>query len=303
MAALVARAGETDTATASQDAGATPTIAIDASYLFDWGNTPGMGPYFSANNIDAAQQIITAALMGSACLVVFSFLRYRWPELYSHRLRLRQMRPPNIPRTLFSWMYPVATMSDRHVLETIGLDALLFFRGYRMFIYMFFTLSVFGMLVLYPVNFIWAREAGSEGDHTIFESPIARVTSLTGKYTAAHAVMAYVFAGIIFFYMDRFALHTISMRWHYLLLTRRAGNSRTLMATHLPRELRSNQALERFIRGMRVGEVERVHVAPESPELTDALAHRAGVLARLEAAYVAMLGNPCRARTYDPELL
>ncbi|KAJ2695684.1 hypothetical protein H4R19_005829, partial [Coemansia spiralis] len=279
------------------------TISIDASFLFDWGNTPGTGPYFTSNNVDAAQQITTAALMGSACLVVFSFLRYRWPELYSHRLRLRQMRPPNIPRTLFGWMYPVATMSDRHVLETIGLDALLFFRAYRMFIYMFFSLSVFGMLVLYPVNFFWAEEFGSKADHTIFDSPIARVQSLTGRYTVAHAFMAYVFAAIIFFYMDRFALHTITMRWHYLLLTRRSGNSRTLMVTHLPRELRSDQALERFIRGMRVGDVERVHVAPESAELTDALAHRTTVLAKLEAAYVDMLGNPCRARTYDPELL
>ncbi|KAJ1717944.1 hypothetical protein LPJ61_007021, partial [Coemansia biformis] len=254
-AALVARATEaaTPSATAMTESDASqPQITIDVSYLFDWGNTPGMGPYFTANNIDAAQQITTAALMGSACLVVFSMLRYKWPELYSHRLRLRQMRPPNIPRTLFGWMYPVVTMSDRHVLETIGLDALLFFRAYRMFIYMFISLSAFGMMVLYPVNYRWAKEDSQDSNHTIFESPIAQVTSLTGRYSIAHVMMAYVFAGILFFYIDRFALHTITMRWHYLLLTRRSGNSRTLMVTHLPRELRSEQPLERFIRGMQV---------------------------------------------------
>ncbi|KAJ2080543.1 hypothetical protein H4R24_003002 [Coemansia sp. RSA 988] len=280
-------------------------INIDVSFLFDWGNAPGMGPYFSANNVDAAQQITTAALLGSIGVLVFSLLRVRWPELYSHRLRLRHMRPSNIPRTVFGWIYPMATMSDRHVLETIGLDALLFFRSYRMFIYMFLTLTTFGMLVLYPVNFFWSRDDPIEQDdrHTIFDSPIANVKSLAGRYSIAHAFMAYVFAAILFFYIDRFALHTITMRWHYLLLTRRSGNSRTLMATHLPRELRCEAALLRFIRGMHAGEVESVHVAPMGDELNRALVHRTKVLRKLEASFVHMLGNPCRARSYDPELL
>ncbi|KAJ2856758.1 hypothetical protein FB639_006072, partial [Coemansia asiatica] len=157
------------------DASTQSEINIDVSFIFDWGNAPGTGPYFSANNIDAATQITTAALMGGACLLVFSMLRLRWPELYSHRLRLRHMRPSNIPRTLLGWFYPVITMSDRHVLETIGLDALLYFRAYRMFIYMFLTMSVFGMAVLYPVNLFWAKETDTGIKHTIFDSPLARV--------------------------------------------------------------------------------------------------------------------------------
>ncbi|KAJ2622100.1 hypothetical protein GGI25_003523 [Coemansia spiralis] len=278
-------------------------INIDASYLFDWGNAPGTGPYFSANNIDAATQITSAALMGGACLVVFSMLRFRWPELYSHRLRLRQMRPSNIPRTLFGWMYPMVTMSDRHVLETIGLDALLFFRAYRMFIYMFLCLSAFGMVVLYPVNFYWSKEYGDGATHTVFDSPISHVQDLNGRYSVAHVFLAYIFAIIVFFYIDRFALHTVTMRWHYLLLTRRSGNSRTLMVTHLPPELRSDRRLAAFIRGMQAGEVESVHVAPLSNELNDALASRARVLQKLEAVYASYLGNPCKARSYDPVLL
>ncbi|KAJ2721822.1 hypothetical protein GGI07_003705 [Coemansia sp. Benny D115] len=278
-------------------------VNIDANYLFDWGNAPGTGPYFSANNIDAATQITTAALMGGACLFVFSMLRLRWPELYSHRLRLRHMRPPNIPRTLFGWVYPIVTMSDRHVLETIGLDALLFFRAYRMFIYMFLCLSVTGMSILYPVNYFWGKEQDDGQPHTVFDSPLAHVANLNGRYSAAHVVVAYVFAITLFFFIDRFALHTVTMRWHYLLLTRRSGNSRTLMVTHLPRELRSESALRRFIMGMQVGEVETVHVAPMDTVLNDALAHRTKLLERLESAYAQLLGNPCRARSYDPVLL
>ncbi|KAJ2808634.1 hypothetical protein H4R20_000752 [Coemansia guatemalensis] len=300
MATMARRADDEDDdpATASE-------INIDASFIFDWGNAPGTGPYFSSNNVDAAQQITTAALLGSAGIVAFSLLRVRWPELYSHRLRLRHMRPSNIPRTVFGWIYPLSTMSDRHVLETIGLDALLFFRSYRMFIYMFLCLTTSGMLILYPVNFFWSRDDPIEQNdkHTIFDSPIANVKSLTGRYSIAHALMAYVFAAILFFYIDRFALHTITMRWHYLLLTRRSGNSRTLMVTHLPRELRSEAALARFIRGMHTGEIESVHVTPMGNELNRALAHRTKVLRKLEASFVRMLGNPCRARSYNPELL
>ncbi|KAJ2352047.1 hypothetical protein GGH92_001489 [Coemansia sp. RSA 2673] len=283
----------------------TSTINIDGEFLFDWGNAPGTGPYFTANNVDAATQLTSAALMGSICLIVFSFLRVRWPELYSHRLRLRHMRPANLPRTLFGWVYPMVTMSDRHVLETMGLDAVLYLRAYRMFIYLFAILSILGMGILYPVNYYWGVEDGAEtGDHTVFDSPLAYVGDLSsGKYAAAHVVLAYVFALVLFFYIDRFSLHTISMRWHYLLLTRRSGNSRTLMVTHLPRELRSESALTAFINGMQMGHVEAVNVAPDTDDLDQALADRAQKLNKLETAYAQALGNPCRARTYDPVLL
>ncbi|KAJ2836694.1 hypothetical protein FBU31_001306 [Coemansia sp. 'formosensis'] len=288
----------------------TPTessaINIDGNFLFDWGNAPGTGPYFTANNVDAATQLTSAALMGSICLVVFSLLRVRWPELYSHRLRLRFMRPANLPRTLFGWVYPMVTMSDRHVLETMGLDAVLYLRAYRMFIYLFAVLSIFGMGVLYPVNYFWGVEDGAQlgSNHTVFDSPLAFVGDLSsGRYAAAHVVLAYVFAAVLFFYIDRFSLHTISMRWHYLLLTRRSGNSRTLMLTHLPRELRSEAALHAFVSGMHVGRVEAVSVAPDTSALDDALKERATALDALEAAYAQALGNPCRARTYDAVLL
>ncbi|KAI7823425.1 hypothetical protein BX661DRAFT_186573 [Kickxella alabastrina] len=278
-------------------------INIDATFLFDWGNAPGTGPYFSANNIDAATQITSAAMMGSICLLVFSWLRYRTPELYSHRLRLRLMRPPNIPHTLFGWVYPLVTMSDRHVLETIGLDALLYFRAYRMFIYMFAWMSAFGMAVLYPVNYLWGREQPDNLPHTVFDSPLAHVADLGGRYSAAHVVGAYVFALMLFFHIDRFALHTISMRWHFLLLTRRSATARTLLVTHLPRELRSEPALHRFIAGMQIGPVGCVQLAPADGKLDDALQQRMRALVRLEQAYAKVLGNPCRARSYDPELL
>ncbi|KAJ2878161.1 hypothetical protein H4R27_005929 [Coemansia aciculifera] len=283
----------------------TSTINIDGEFLFDWGNAPGTGPYFTANNVDAATQLTSAALMGSICLVVFSLLRVRWPELYSHRLRLRHMRPANLPRTLFGWVYPMVTMSDRHVLETMGLDAVLYLRAYRMFIYLFAILSILGMGILYPVNYFWGVEDGAErGDYTVFDSPLAYVGDLSsGRYASAHVVLAYVFAAVLFFYIDRFSLHTISMRWHYLLLTRRSGNSRTLMVTHLPRELRSEPALTAFINGMQMGQVEAVNVAPDTDALDRALADRAQKLNKLETAYAQALGNPCRARTYDPVLL
>ncbi|KAJ1963544.1 hypothetical protein GGI12_001993 [Dipsacomyces acuminosporus] len=279
------------------------TVDINASLLFGWGNIPGTGPYFSANYIDAATQISSAALMGGACILVFSLLRYRWPELYSHRLRLRFMRPANIPRTLFGWIYPVVTMSDRHVFETSGLDSLLFFRAYRMFIYLFVWMSFFGMSILYPVNFFWGREEGDTTQHSIFDSPLSHVKDYRGKYSVPHVFLAYIFAIILFFYIDRFALHCVTMRWHYLLLTRRSGNSRTLMVTSLPRDLRSELALTRFINGMKAGEVESVHVAPMTRDLDDALKHRVAVLTKLEKVYSYVLGNPCRARSYDPLLL
>ncbi|KAJ2384160.1 hypothetical protein GGI23_006992, partial [Coemansia sp. RSA 2559] len=161
------------------------------------------------------------------------------------------------------------------------------------------------MAILYPVNYFWSKEyrGTTSEQHTVFDSPLSYVKELSGRYSVAHVFMAYVFAFVLYFYIDRFALHAITMRWHYLLLTRRSGNSRTLMISRLPPELRTPRKLSRFVQGMGVGAVESVHIPPADDALNRALAARGKALQGLERAYTAYLGNPCRARTYDPLVL
>ncbi|KAJ2880993.1 hypothetical protein IWW38_005864, partial [Coemansia aciculifera] len=54
---------------------------------------------------------------------------------------------------------------------------------------------------------------------------------------------------------------------------------------------------------MQMGRVEAVHLAPATQELNGALKARSQALSKLEAAFAQVLGNPCRARSYDPILL
>ncbi|KAJ2686950.1 hypothetical protein H4R19_006670, partial [Coemansia spiralis] len=96
-----------------------------------------------------------------------------------------------------------------------------------------------------------------------------------------------------------------SLRWHFLMQSRHALVSRTVMLTGVPRHLaKSPRELEWFwSSGLQLGRIERVRVCPYNTRLTSTAKERARCLVRLEHAYMKLLGNPCTHPEYDPERL
>ncbi|KAJ1785217.1 hypothetical protein LPJ59_006196, partial [Coemansia sp. RSA 2399] len=96
-----------------------------------------------------------------------------------------------------------------------------------------------------------------------------------------------------------------SLRWHFLMQSRHATVSRTVMLTGVPRHLAASaRELEWFWgEGVGLGKVERVRVCPVNTRLTGSARERARCLARLEHAYAQLLGNPCKHPDYDPDRL
>ena len=216
------------------------------------------------------------------------------PKLtYHKRLFTNRTKPKKLPRTLFGWIFPVLKTPESFVLHTLGLDAIMFLRFYKTCMYAFLAMSVFGLVVMIPINWAWEKE--SNVSYNVLMLTLNAQES-TSNYIVAHIVAAYVNSIIGYFFLKPICpSNSFSLRWHFLLKARRSHLwARTIMFENLPRKVRGNAQLLRFAHDMRFGPVERVRVIQRDDEslLPKALQQRSDALKKLEAAYCHILGNP-----------
>ncbi|KAJ1674680.1 hypothetical protein EV182_002784, partial [Spiromyces aspiralis] len=286
---------------------------LNASYLFDPSNIAGTGPYFDSSGTDAATQVLVGLILGSVCILVFSWLRPKFPDLYSPRIRLRRRRPLNLPKSYFGWMWTVIKTPDEFVLQTLGLDSLIYLRFWRMCIYIFIILNLWALVLVVPINHLWSelREDTTEGNGSVdndkesrkpFDSPLKAVPR-GSPYGIAHVFAVYIFSAIVIYCLDRFSLHVISLRWHFLLYTRHSVPARTVMISHLPHPLRDRRALRRFLYRMRLGPIERIYICPSGNKILSYLNARTNALRWLERYYYARVRNLTSNPDYSPRKL
>ncbi|KAJ1917962.1 hypothetical protein H4219_002903 [Mycoemilia scoparia] len=293
------------TASSSSGGAADQTSSIDngnhlgLSLLFDPGNVAGTGPYFDSNKIDAITQILTAFFLGSACIIVFSWLRPKFPDLYSPRIRLDRTKPLKLPKSYFGWIWTVVKTSDEFILQTLGLDSLIYMRFWRLCIYIFLLMGAFSLVMIVPVNHKWHELGDSNDDGSIFDSPLRDVPRNT-PYGIVHVFGVYIFSIITIYSLDRFTLHVISLRWHFLLYTRHSIPARTLMLTRLPHPLRNSRVLKRFLARMNVGPIERIYVCPSGNKILKYLKNRTKYLKKLEREFSHRLRNIVKKPDYNP---
>ncbi|KAJ2899150.1 hypothetical protein GGI21_004821, partial [Coemansia aciculifera] len=179
--------------------------------------------------------------------------------------------------------------------------------------------------VIWPINIVWSKanleqsskenSEGSDGGSgiTLTYSVTDYLFNLTLETTQPkqkwnllpHIFFAYVFSGLAYYHISKFSSRWASLRWHFLMQSRHALVSRTVMLTGVPRHLaRSPRELEWFWGpGLQLGKVEKVRVCPFNTRLTSSARARAKYLVKLEHAYMQLLGNPCKHAEYDPERL
>lgn len=66
--------------------------------------------------------------------------------------RMRRFRPPRLPRTLFSWIIPVVTLSDEKFAACAGFDALAYMQALRLICRMAIYISCITLVMVSPTN-------------------------------------------------------------------------------------------------------------------------------------------------------
>ncbi|KAJ2001591.1 hypothetical protein GGI04_003676 [Coemansia thaxteri] len=298
----------------------------DINEIFDPTKVPGSSVYMASNGTDLGMQAIFAASFFLIIILLFSALRLRWPYIFSPRTRLTITAPPFLSKRFFGWFLATMRTPETHILNTLGLDAVIFLRFYKMCMRLLLDIAFFSLVIIWPINIVWSKtnlnpetnvggSNSSDGDLgiTLTYSVTDYLFNLTlntndpkQKWNLVpHIFFVYVFSGLAYYHISKFSSRWASLRWHFLMQSRHALVSRTVMLTGVPRHLASSpRELEWFWGpGLQLGKVERVRVCPFNTRLTSSARARARYLIKLEHAYKAVLGNPCAHPEYDPEKL
>ncbi|PIA16408.1 DUF221-domain-containing protein, partial [Coemansia reversa NRRL 1564] len=279
--------------------------------IFDPSKVPGSSVYLASNGTDLGMQAIFAGSFFLLFILLFSVLRLRWPFIFSPRTRLTITAPPYLSRKFFGWILATMRTPETYILNTLGLDTVIFLRFYKMCMRLLLDVAFFSTAIIWPINIYWSKvnldtEARHAGNIDNSDSDLNIPVSYSQQYyLVPHIVFVYIFSGLAYYHISKFSSRWASLRWHFLMQSRHALVSRTVMLTDVPRHLaKSPRELEWFWGpGLQLGKIERVRVCPFNTRLTSSAKERAKCLIKLEHAYKSVLGNPCRHPEYDPEQL
>lgn len=84
--------------------------------------------------------------------VTFSFLRPYNQSVYAPKSKHADEKhaPPPIGKKIWSWIPPLWNTGEDELVHHVGMDATIFLRFVRMCLYMFSTISIFGLAILIP---------------------------------------------------------------------------------------------------------------------------------------------------------
>ena len=109
---------------------------------------------FGASEQFLASLALNSAL-GLAFFLVFAGLRRALPSVYSPRSEVRllaaQPPPPALPRGLLAWLGPLLATDEECVLDSAGLDVVMYLRFLRVAFQVLVAASLFGFAVLIPI--------------------------------------------------------------------------------------------------------------------------------------------------------
>ncbi|GAN04213.1 DUF221-domain-containing protein [Mucor ambiguus] len=252
------------------------------------------------NTANIGSQFTICIVVGILLFMIFCIFRTRIPLLFSPRSNMKRHKPPELPTSLFGWIWPLIKISDEEMLTNVGLDALLMLKFVTMGIKIFAVCTLFGIIVFIPITM--TSDYTHLGNVT---SPLDRISISViedgSNKIIAYLIFAYFFTFVTFFFLNRNYNDYIYLRAKYLLKQSKSMVSRSVIVTGIPDRLRSDQALADYYENLGVGPVESCYVVRTVHRLNTMIKKRAQALINLEEAYAKYWGNPCRISGYDPD--
>jgi hypothetical protein len=100
--------------------------------------------------------IVYSFVVSGLLFLVFCFLRPRNSRVYAPRAKHadEKHRPIPLGKKPFSWLSAIKDVKEQDLVDTIGLDAVVFLRFMRMVRNIFVVVTVFGCGILIPINVV-----------------------------------------------------------------------------------------------------------------------------------------------------
>ncbi|KAJ2764516.1 hypothetical protein IWQ56_004457, partial [Coemansia nantahalensis] len=251
---------------------------------------------YLAHASDLLTQTVFSLLLGGTAFLAFCLLRARWPDVYAPRGRLLYAAPARMGKTFLGWIRMVLDAKDYDIMYSVGLDALLVLRLFKMLGALAAAGALLGLLVVVPLKVALdptVRDgSAAPGDARSWYNRITTAAMGSEHPLAVHFAFAYVFTALVYWYFSRFAYQAVSLRWHYLLRVRNTRPARSVMVTGIPAGLANEARLRLHFERCGLGRVVSVEIVPRVERLGVLVRRRAHLLAMIEERITAVLGNP-----------
>ncbi|KAF9957060.1 hypothetical protein BGZ72_002203 [Mortierella alpina] len=201
--------------------------------------------------------LVFNVVVGVAIFVAFCIVR-RWNrKIYQPRTYLvnEDVRSPELPQGIFSWITASFRINDSELVNRIGLDAYMFVRFQRMCAMLFTGFTLVAIPVIIPINLVnGVNTVESKG---IVAMTIGNVPDAQAWRLWFHLILTILFCGGAVFMLWR-EMQEYTRRRHVYLLSakhQKTPQSTTILVTAIPKGINNEKALrkifDRFPGGVR----------------------------------------------------
>lgn len=205
-------------------------------------------------------------------------------------------------------------ITEQQVLVSAGLDAYVFLAFFKMAMRLFAAMFFFAAVVLEPINrhYVDGRSPSINSTQSFlfhqyetyrtYEHPALLGDSEPPDrepdnsfnhdmgYLWSYLVFTYFFTGLTFYFMDKETSKVLRVRQHYLG-TQSTITDRTFRLSHIPKDLRTEDAIKDLVQKLEIGKVETVTICREWKALDRLMEERQIILAKLEETWSVYLGH------------
>ncbi|CAK46603.1 hypothetical protein CBS63078_4879 [Aspergillus niger] len=254
-------------------------------------------PQSASNSASGLVTTLVPSLISAAAMVIiFIILRRSETRMYMPRTYLGVLRPsertPASPTGLWNWIMQMYRLPDEYVLQHHSMDAYLLLRFLKIVSMICFVGACMTWPILFPVN-----ATGGGGRSQLDMLSMSNVSSDKYARYFAHAFVAWLFVGFVFYTITRECLFYINLRHAYALAPAYASrlSSRTVLFTAVTEDYLSRDKIRQMFGPEKV---KNVWLTTNTSELDDKVAERDDAAMKLEAAETKLikLANAARLK-------
>ncbi|KAA8650426.1 putative DUF221 domain protein [Aspergillus tanneri] len=229
-------------------------------------------------------------------VTVFVLLRRSERRMYMPRTYLGVLRPeertPPSSVGLFNWIKEMYNLPDEYVLQHHSMDAYLLLRFLKMVSMICFVGVLMTFPILFPIN-----GTGGAGNKQLDLLTMSNIAEDKFARYFAHAFIAWLFVGFVFFTVTRESIFYINLRQAYALSPAYANriSSRTVLFTAVTEEYLNVDKIRRMFG---TAKVQNVWLATDTSDLEEKVEERDKAAMKLEGAEtkLIMLANGARLK-------
>ncbi|EDQ93051.1 uncharacterized protein MONBRDRAFT_22418 [Monosiga brevicollis MX1] len=207
-------------------------------------------------------------LVGLLCIIIFVFVRPRFPQLYEPRTLDADTEMRAADHGWVGWLRSILSIGDDEIFRKCGLDSTMYLVMFRYATFLFFCMAFYVLIVLMPINsrgkflsgFLFAHNrrtsnrswmcdhfvlAGEIQEHGIDRVSLANVPE-GSDYLWAHLVAAYLVALLAMYLLDHAYRKFVRFRREYL--QNRRADSYVVMVRDIPSSCRDDRGLAHYYR-------------------------------------------------------